>query len=163
MSSVGDSAPEAPIEGALQALDAWPDEVSIALVGPPAAIEPYLGDAPRDRVTIIPASEVIDPAEAPALAVRRKRDSSIVRGLQAVRDGDAIALISAGSTGAVMAASVLTLGVLPGVSRPPVGAMFPTAGGHMLVVDVGAHVNARHTSSISMLDSDRSTSATRTL
>jgi glycerol-3-phosphate acyltransferase PlsX len=139
----GDLAPEAPIEGALRALEEWPDEVSILLVGPPSAIEPLLGDAPRDRVGIIPASEVIDPGEPPALAVRRKRDSSIVRGLEAVRDGDADALISAGSTGAVMAASVLTLGVLPGVSRPPVGAMFPTAAGHMLVVDVGAHVNAR--------------------
>jgi glycerol-3-phosphate acyltransferase PlsX len=139
----GDLAPGAPIEGALAALAAWPDEVSISLVGPPEAIEPYIRDVPRDHLTIIPAHQVIESGEAPALAVRRKRDSSIVRGMEAVRDGDADALISAGSTGAVMAAAVLTLGVLPGVNRPPVGAMFPTAGGHMLVVDVGAHVNAR--------------------
>ncbi|MFV1985818.1 MAG: phosphate acyltransferase PlsX [Gemmatimonadota bacterium] len=139
----GDLAPEAPIEGALEALAAWPDELEISLVGPPEAIEPLLGDAPRERLTVIPAHEVIEPGEAPALAVRRKRDSSIVRGMEAVRDGEADALISAGSTGAVMAASVLTLGVLPGVNRPPVGAMFPTTEGHMLVVDVGAHVNAR--------------------
>ncbi|MDX1394551.1 MAG: phosphate acyltransferase PlsX [Gemmatimonadota bacterium] len=139
----GDSAPGTPIQGALAALDEWPDGFSVLLVGPPDLIEPHLGGAPRDRIGVIPASEAIDPAEPPALAVRRKRDSSIVRGLEAVRDGEADALISAGSTGAVMAASVLTLGVLPGVNRPPVGAMFPTATGHMLVVDVGAHVNAR--------------------
>lgn len=139
----GDSAANTPIAGALAALDAWPDELSISLVGPPELIERRLDAGQRERVSIIPASQSIEPGESPALAVRRKPDSSIVRGLEAVRDGDADALISAGSTGAVMAASVLTLGVLPGVDRPPVGAMFPTAVGRMLVVDVGAHVNAR--------------------
>ena len=139
----GDAAPAAPIEGALAALEAWPDELSVALVGPAHQIEPLIEGAPRDRLSVIPASDNIDPTEAPALSVRRKPDSTIVRGLEAVRDGEADALISAGSTGALMAASVLTLGVLPGVSRPPVGAMFPTSTGHMLVVDVGAHVNTR--------------------
>jgi len=139
----GDSAATTPITGALAALDAWPDELAVSLVGPPAEIERRLDRAQRERVSIIPASQTIEQGEPPALAVRRKPDSSIVRGLEAVRDGGADALISAGSTGAVMAASVLTLGALPGVDRPPVGAMFPTAAGRMLVVDVGAHVNAR--------------------
>jgi phosphate acyltransferase len=139
----GDSAPDAPIEGALAALEAWPGELEIRLVGPPDRIEPLLQGVPREGISILPASEVIGQDEPPALAVRKKPDSSIVRGLEAVRDGEADALISAGSTGAVMAASVLILGVLPGVNRPPVGALFPTAGGRVLVLDVGAHVNAR--------------------
>ena len=139
----GDAAANTPIMGALAALDAWPDELSVSLVGPPDEIECRLEAEQRRRISIIPATQTIEQGEPPALAVRRKPDSSIVRGLEAVRDGNADALISAGSTGAVMAASVLTLGVLPGVDRPPVGAMFPTASGQMLVVDVGAHVNAR--------------------
>ena len=133
----------APVEGALAALEAWPDELSVALVGPPDIIDPMIVGRSTDRLSVIAAEEAIGPDEPPALAVRRKPDSSIVRGLEAVRDGEADALISAGSTGAVMAGAVLTLGVLPGVSRPPVGARFPTSSGHMLVVDVGAHVNAR--------------------
>lgn len=139
----GDAAPDAPIQGALEALETWPEELSVAFVGPADRIEPLIAGGPRDRMSIIPASDYIDPGEAPVLSVRRKPDSTIVRGLEAVGRGDAEALISAGSTGAVMAASVLTLGVLPGVSRPPVGAMFPTSSGFMLVVDVGAHVNTR--------------------
>jgi len=139
----GDGAPAAPIAGALDALETWPDEVEIRLVGPPAEIESHLGDAPGRGVTIVAAEERIDPGEAPALSVRRKPHSSIVRGLEIVHEGSADALISAGSTGAVMAASVLTLGVLPGVDRPPVGALFPTATGRMLVLDVGANVDSR--------------------
>ncbi|MDH3733062.1 MAG: phosphate acyltransferase PlsX [Gemmatimonadota bacterium] len=139
----GDLAPHAPIEGALAALQAWPEELSVGLVGPPGILEPIIAEAATPGMSIIPAEEAIGPDESPALAVRRKPDSTIVRGLEAVRNGEADALISAGSTGAVMAGAVLTLGVLPGVSRPPVGAMFPTSSGHMLVVDVGAHVNTR--------------------
>ncbi len=139
----GDAAPDAPIAGALAALAAWPDEVSVCLVGPPLEIESRLADAPGEGISVVAAEERIEPGEAPALSVRRKPRSSIVRGLEVVHEGGADALISAGSTGAVMAASVLTLGVLPGVDRPPVGALFPTATGRMLVLDVGANVDSR--------------------
>ncbi len=139
----GDLAPDAPIEGALAAVEAWPDEVQAVLVGPPSVIEPRLGGRTAGAIDVLPAESRIEPTESPALAVRRKTGSSIVRGLEAVRDGEADALISAGPTGAVMAASVLTLGLLPGVDRPPVGALFPTASGRVLVLDVGANVNSR--------------------
>ncbi len=140
----GDSAPEAPIAGARAAVEAWPDEVEFLLVGPPDLVQEVLGDAPpAGLLHVLPATERIEPHDPPALAVRRKPDSSIVVGLEALRSGEADAFISAGSTGAVMAASVLKLGVLPGVDRPPVSALFPTASGRVLVLDVGANLNCR--------------------
>ncbi len=129
--------------GARRALEAWPDDIALLLVGPGRVAEAELERFPRDRVTWLAAEERIDPAEPPALAVRRKPDSTVVRGLEAVRDGRADAFVSAGSTGATVVASVLTLGLLPGVDRPPVGALFPTASGRVLVLDVGANVDAR--------------------
>lgn len=139
----GDGAPEVPVAGALAALSELPERFHIALVGEPGRIEPVLPPAARPRVEVVAAMESIHMAEAPALAVRRKRDSSIVVGLQLVRSGMAHGFISAGSTGAVMAASVLELGVLPGVDRPAVGAMFPTTTGPTLVLDVGANVDTK--------------------
>lgn len=140
----GDSAPEAPIAAAQAAVEAWPKEVEFLLVGPPDLVRESLSDhAATGPLRILPATERIEPHDPPALAVRRKPDSSIVVGLEALRAGDADAFISAGSTGAVMAASVLKLGVLAGVDRPPVGALFPTASGRVLVLDVGANLNCR--------------------
>lgn len=140
----GDRAPAAPVEGARAALAEFSaGELEVLLVGDPALLEPLLADGPDAGWELVPAREQILAEEAPALAVRRKRDSSIVVGLEAVRDGRADAFISAGSTGAVMAASLLTLGPLPGVDRPPVGALFPTSRGRVLVLDAGATVDAR--------------------
>ena len=141
----GDRAPEAPVEGARAALAEFPPgELEIRLVGDPDLLEPLLSGGPEaGRWEVLVARERILAEESPALAVRRKRDSSIVVGLEAVREGGADAFISAGSTGAVMAASLLTLGPLPGVDRPPVGALFPTSRGRVLVLDVGATVDAR--------------------
>jgi glycerol-3-phosphate acyltransferase PlsX len=140
----GDAAPDTPIAGARAAAEAWPDEVEILLVGPLDRIVGRL-DEPLDSspFRLLPATDRIESSESPALAVRRKPQSSIVVGLEAVRDGEADAFISAGSTGAVMAASVLKLGVLPGVDRPPVGALVPTAAAPVLVLDVGANLNCR--------------------
>lgn len=139
----GDGAPETPIAGARAALEAWPDEVSILLVGPEELAERVLPDLPSEGVSWVAAQERIDPNEPPVLAVRRKPQSSIVRGLETVRDGEADAFVSAGSTGALLVGSVLTLGVLPGVDRPPVAALFPTATGRVLVLDVGANIHVR--------------------
>ncbi|WP_419860007.1 phosphate acyltransferase PlsX [Candidatus Palauibacter sp.] len=137
----GDAAPEATLDAAEGALDAWPDDLSLLLVGPRSLLRGERTRFPRDRVAWLPAEESIDPAEPPALAVRRKADSTVVRGLGAVRDGTADGFVSAGPTGATVVASVLTLGLLPGVDRPPVGALFPTATGRVLVMDVGANVD----------------------
>lgn len=140
----GDGAPGVPIAGASRALAESDGSFEVLLVGDPAAIEPLLPtDETRERLQILPAAEVIGVEESPALAVRRKPDSSIVVGLEAMKRGEAQAFLSAGSTGAVMAASLLVLGPLPGVDRPAVGALVPTSEGQVLFVDAGANVNGR--------------------
>jgi len=139
----GDAAPEATLEAAAGALDAWPDDLSLLFVGPRDLLREIRTQFPHDRVAWLAAEEFIGPAEPPALAVRRKPDSTVVRGLEAVRDGTADGFVSAGPTGATVVASVLTLGLLPGVDRPPVGALFPTVTGRVLVMDVGANVDVR--------------------
>lgn len=143
----GDDSPDVPLAGAAAALaEAGEGAFRILAVGDPVAIEAAVGRTPEldpAALEILPARERIEPDEPPAHAVRRKRDSSIVVGLQAVRDGEADAFISAGSTGAVMAGSWLVLGALPGVDRPAVGASFPTSDGPTLVLDAGANVGSR--------------------
>lgn len=142
----GDGAPRVPLAGAAAALREAGGEFRLVAVGDPEAIRAAAREVPDldlAALEILPARERIEPGEAPAHAVRRKRDSSIVVGLEAMRRGDADAFISAGSTGAVMAASLLILGPLPGVDRPAVGASFPTSDGPTLVLDAGANVGSR--------------------
>lgn len=139
----GDDAPRAPIEGALAAMDEAAAGLEILLVGDPTAIASVLPSLPPSGFRVVPASETIAMDEPPALAVRRKRDSSIVVGLELQRNGGADAFISAGSTGAVMAASLLILKRLPGVDRPAIGAVFPTSDSPTLVLDSGANMNVR--------------------
>jgi glycerol-3-phosphate acyltransferase PlsX len=139
----GDGAPTVPLEGALSAVREI-EGLEVLLVGKPAVVRKLLADRNGDdRLKVLPATQTIGPRERPARAVRRKTDSSIVVGLEALRSGEADAFISAGSTGAVMAASMWVLGVLPGIARPPVGALVPTSEGPIMVVDAGANVNAR--------------------
>ena len=140
-----DRAPAVEVEGAVGALLARQD-VTVVLVGDREQVEAEVArhpEAPRDRLEIVHASEVIESSEAPAQAIRRKRDSSIVVGLKLLHAGKVDAFISAGSTGAVMAGSLLILRPLPGVDRPGVGATIPTATGWTLVVDAGANVDTR--------------------
>ena len=140
-----DRAPAVEVEGAVGALLDRPD-VTVVLVGDTAAIEAELArhpHAPRERVEIVEAAEVIDPGEAPVPAVRRKTGSSIVVGTRLVKNGDADAFLSAGSTGAVMAAAHLYLRPIPGVDRPAVGAAVPTATGAFFLIDMGANVDTR--------------------
>jgi glycerol-3-phosphate acyltransferase PlsX len=139
----GDGAPRVIVEGALSAIREWPDRFDLMLVGDPARIEPLLGDEVPESLRLVTASQVIEGHESPVRAVRRKPHSSIVVGLELLRDGGADAFISAGSTGAVMAASRLLLGLVPGVERPTVGTMFPTAGSPVCVVDSGANIDTR--------------------
>jgi glycerol-3-phosphate acyltransferase PlsX len=141
-----DRAPAVEVEGAVGALLEQSDDVRVVLVGDTERIEAELArfpDAPRDRLEIRHASEVIEMGEAPATAIRRKRDSSIVVGVNLLKAGEVDAFISAGSTGAVMAASLVTLRTIPGVDRPPVGARIPTSQGTCLAVDVGANVDCK--------------------
>jgi glycerol-3-phosphate acyltransferase PlsX len=140
-----DRAPAVEVEGAVGALLAHPG-LRVVLVGDEAAILAELErfpEAPRERVEVVHASEVIRMDESPAQAVRRKPDSSIVRGLRLQKEGRADAFVSAGSTGAVMAASLLTLRPLPGVDRPPVAAALPAPNGRFLLLDMGANIDLK--------------------
>ncbi|HEU0052086.1 MAG TPA: phosphate acyltransferase PlsX [Longimicrobium sp.] len=140
-----DRAPTVEVEGAVGALLDRSD-VTVVLVGDRAVLEEALArhpDAPRDRIEIVHAPEVIDPGEAPVPAVRRKSQSSIVVGVRLVKSGEADAFLSAGSTGAVMAAAQLLLRPLPGVDRPAVGAAIPTTTGTFFLIDMGANVDTR--------------------
>jgi glycerol-3-phosphate acyltransferase PlsX len=141
-----DRAPAVEVEGAVGALLDRSDDMRVVLVGNREKIETELArfpDAPRDRLEIVHASEVIEMGEAPATAIRRKRDSSIVVGVNLLKAGEVDAFISAGSTGAVMAASLVILRTIAGVDRPPVGARIPTATGRCLALDVGANVDTK--------------------
>jgi glycerol-3-phosphate acyltransferase PlsX len=139
----GDQAPNPEVEGSLRALAEYGD-LHLQLVGQPEAIEAALAAyAPADhnRIEIVPASQVIGMAEKPLAAVRAKRDSSIVVGLGLQKAGNSDAFVSAGNTGAVLAASTVLLGLHRGVDRASVATLFPTADDPVLVLDGGANVD----------------------
>ncbi len=140
----GDSAPSAPVAGAIEALEALPPSCEIVLVGRSeqvtAAIDDLCVERP-ERLSILDAPEVIEMSEKPLAAVRGKRKSSIRIGLETQRDGGADAFVSAGNTGAMMAASALILGLHSGVERAAIGALFPTASKPVLVLDAGANID----------------------
>lgn len=141
-----DRAPSVEIEGAVGALRELEGQFRIVLVGDRERIEAELArhaDVPADRVEIVHAPVRIEMGDSPAHAIRRKPDSSIVVGLNLLKRGEVDAFISAGSTGAVMAGGVMILGPLPGVDRPAVGAVLPTASGYTLLIDAGANVDTR--------------------
>jgi glycerol-3-phosphate acyltransferase PlsX len=140
-----DRAPTVEVEGAVGALLERP-ELTVVLVGDRAVVEAELArhpQAPLGRIEIAHAPDVIDPGEAPATAVRRKPNSSIAVGTRLVKSRHADAFLSAGSTGAVMAAAVLMLRPIPGVDRPAVGSPVPSATGTFFLIDMGANVDTR--------------------
>jgi glycerol-3-phosphate acyltransferase PlsX len=147
----GDFAPRAPIAGALQALSALAPEHHIELVGQTAVIEAEL-DAllrgefasvahVRERLTIVEAPDIIAMTDRPSVALRGKTNSSMVQGIKRVADGHAHGFVSAGNTGAQMAASLVLLKLHAGLTRPAIGTIFPTKGQPVLVLDVGANVD----------------------
>jgi glycerol-3-phosphate acyltransferase PlsX len=139
-----DRAPRPEIEGAL--LAARHHDVEVLLVGREDQLGAELAQHQCDGlpVHIVPASEVIGMDEKPVEAVRAKRDSSMRVGIRLVREGRADGFVSAGNTGAAMAAAILTLRTLPGVDRPALAAVFPTAAGTpCLMLDVGANVDCK--------------------
>ncbi|CAN5680039.1 phosphate acyltransferase PlsX [soil metagenome] len=141
-----ENAPAIEVEGALAALATLDGTFQLVLVGDRSRIEAELSrhaDVPRDRIEIVHAPERIEMGESPAQAIRRKQGSSIVVGLQLHKQGEVDAFISAGSTGAVMAGSLMILRPLPRVDRPAIGAFLPTRNGHVLLVDAGANVDTR--------------------
>jgi glycerol-3-phosphate acyltransferase PlsX len=138
----GDRAPAEIVAGALKAVEAC--DVDVLLVGPAGALREHLPDGgPPARVEVLDASEVIAMDEEPAAAVRTKKDSSIVRAAEAVRDGRAAAMVGAGNTGATMAAALLRFGRIKGVHRPAIAVPLPVFGEDrmQLLVDGGATVD----------------------
>lgn len=141
----GDHAPQAEVEGAVRALTELPPGFVIQLIGREDAIERAIAEWPhvdRSRLLVRHAPDVIGMEEKPLAAVRRKPQSSIVVGLGLHRSGEADAFVSAGNTGAVLAASTLLLGLHDGVERATVATLFPTAHQPVLVLDAGATVDS---------------------
>lgn len=137
----GDNAPEEIVAGAVNAARDIDTVSRIFLVGDETAIGRVLsdmGDIPS-LIEIRHASEVVEMHEKPAMAVRRKKDSSIGRAIDLVKSGDADAVVSAGNTGAVVAAATLKLRTLDGVARPAIAAVMPTQGRPLVLIDAGAN------------------------
>lgn len=140
----GDLGPGHIVDGALAAVRHL--DLGVVLVGPPARLEAEVGRHPladRDRIRIVPASDVVDMAESPAAALRRKPDASIRVAAACVAQGEAAALFSAGHTGATVMATHAAFGMIRGVDRPALAATIPTRGRPAVLLDVGASVECR--------------------
>ena len=142
----GDNAPQAVVDGALMALKELSDDITIWLFGDEAQINLCLVDRtyPADRLVVKPASEIITCEEAPAVAVRRKKDSSMVLAAKAVADKEADCFISAGSTGAVLSCGTLIIRRIKDVQRPALAPLIPNLqGGYTMIIDAGANVDCK--------------------
>lgn len=139
----GDHAPFEVVKGAVEAVKELP--VKVLLVGPldvvEAELKKYQYDA--EKIQVIPASEVIGTDEVPTTAIRRKKDSSMVVGLNLVKDQTADAFVSAGSTGALLTGALFIIGRIKGVERPVLGTCLPTKKGFAFLVDSGANVDCK--------------------
>lgn len=141
----GDNAPQEPVKAAVEAVKERKD-ILVFLTGQKAVIEKELAkykDYPRKQIQIKEASEVIETAEPPVMAIRKKKDSSIVVGLNLVKNKEADAFVSSGSTGAVLVGGQVLVGRSKGVERPPLAPLIPTKDGVALLIDCGANVDAR--------------------
>jgi len=140
----GDHAPQNPVEGAVQALRDFPD-VEIIFVGDEAKIRAELGKHPtadiQSRFSFHHASQVVDMTDSGLDSVRRKKDSSVSRAVDLVKNGEADAVVSAGHTGALVAASTIKLRTLPGIDRAALGVLIPADGGVFLLIDGGANID----------------------
>ncbi|MBV8301420.1 MAG: phosphate acyltransferase PlsX [Candidatus Dormibacteraeota bacterium] len=140
----GDQAPDAIVRGAVRAVAEL--DVDVLLVGPREVVERSLrttGGEETSRLQIVDAPDVIAMDEHPAAAVRAKPQSSIVRSCALVAEGRAAAGVSAGNSGAMLAAALFTIKRIRGVARPAIGASFPTAGGSTFILDVGANTDCK--------------------
>jgi glycerol-3-phosphate acyltransferase PlsX len=140
----GDHYPHHPVQGAIQALKERA-ELHITLIGPEKLIQDELDKQhyTSERLHIIDAPDIVGMDEAPAVAVKTKRNSSIVVGLGLHAQGKLDAFFSAGNTGALLAASMFILGKLPGVLRPTIGSIYPSVEGNKFMLDVGANIEVK--------------------
>ncbi|WP_352400407.1 phosphate acyltransferase PlsX [Anaerotignum sp.] len=139
----GDLAPVEIIKGAVDAVKEL--NVDIKLVGRQDAVNAELAkyDYAKERIQVVHAEEVIGTDEVPTSAIRRKKDSSLVVGLNLVKNGEADAFVSAGSTGALLTGALLIVGRIEGVERPALGTCLPTKTGFTFLLDSGANVDCK--------------------
>lgn len=140
----GDNAPIAVIDGAIQALKEF-DNIELYITGPEETIKSELAKYmyPKDKITVIDAKDVILPSEHPVMALRKKKDASIVKALNLVKEGICDGIISGGSTGAFLAGCTLIIGRINGVERPALAPIMPGRRGNFMIVDVGANVDCK--------------------
>lgn len=140
----GDYAPVETVKGGVDAVNAS-EEIKVLMVGDEEKIRKELAKYTYDpeRIEVVGATEVIDNNEPPVQAIRNKKDSSLVRCQRLVKQGEADAMVSAGSTGAVLAGGQLIVGRIKGVHRPPLAPLIPTEKGFSMLIDCGANVDAR--------------------
>lgn len=139
----GDHSPNAIVEGSVQAVKEY--GVDIIITGPKELIEKELQKHEYDnnKIKILDAREVISPNEHPVSAIRKKKDSSLNRALNLVKDGEAQAVVSAGSTGAFMAGSLFIVGRIKGIDRPALAPVMPGKNGPFMIIDVGANAECK--------------------
>lgn len=140
----GDNSPSAVVEGCVQALEEFKD-IEIYITGPEDKIREAFSKFKYDkeRVVFIDAKEIISTNEHPAMAVKRKKDSSLVKALRLVKDKECDAVISAGSTGAFLTGCTLIVGRIKGVERPALAPVMPGKKGPFMIIDAGANVDSK--------------------
>jgi len=139
----GDHGPEVVIKGVIQAVNEYETEVVLVGNEPEIAEQLKKNKYAGNKIHIHPSAEVIEMHEPAATSVRRKRNSSIVVGLNLVKHQKADAFFSAGNTGAVVCAATLGLGLLPGIERPGIAIITPTLKGISIIIDVGANIDPK--------------------
>ncbi|MHB8482630.1 MAG: phosphate acyltransferase PlsX [Nitrospiria bacterium] len=139
----GDFSPQHEVEGAVAACEEF--EVELILVGNEARISTELKkySASKLPLSILHADQVVTMEDAPSMVIRKKRNSSIWKATELVLEGKASAVVSAGNTGACMAAAIFILGPLKGIDRPAIAAIFPTLKDPVIMIDVGANVDCK--------------------
>ena len=139
----GDYAPKETVKGAIEAVKEHP-EIKVILVGKEKMIQEELSQYTFDeeKIEVVHASEIIDMGEVPTKAIREKKDSSLVVAMKLVRDEKADAVVSAGSTGAILVGGQLVVGRIKGIKRPALAPFLPSKKGFSLLIDCGANVDA---------------------